>query len=182
MADAARDNFNTLPKSLKKLDAEQISDFCGQCHRTWDTVMRNKWHGPAFVRFQPYRLENSRCFIGNDARISCLACHNPHQPVKHDTAYYDTKCLACHAGAKSDQTNGTAKTCPVAKSNCSSCHMPKVELGGHPRCTCWRNLPRLIFRSSTTLEIGPIFLLYLCNSASVIAIRYSACLFASILR
>jgi hypothetical protein len=135
MTDAARDNFKTLPKSLKKLDAEQISDFCGQCHRTWDAVMRNKWHGPAFVRFQPYRLENSRCFIGNDARISCLACHNPHQPVKHDTAYYDAKCLACHAGAKSDQTNGTAKTCPVAKSNCTSCHMPKVELSGHARFT-----------------------------------------------
>jgi hypothetical protein len=45
----------TLPKSFKRFDTERVSDFCGQCHRTWDTVMRNKWHGPAFVRFQPYR-------------------------------------------------------------------------------------------------------------------------------
>jgi hypothetical protein len=133
MADAAVDNFKTLPKSLKRLDAEQVSDFCGQCHRTWDTVMRNKWHGPAFVRFQPYRLENSRCFIGNDPRISCLACHNPHQPLNHNVAYYDAKCLACHGGAKSAPAASTAKTCPVAKSNCTSCHMPKVELGGHAR-------------------------------------------------
>ena len=82
MVDAAQENFKTVPQSFKRLDAEQISDFCGQCHRTWDTVMRNKWHGPAFVRFQPYRLENSKCFIGNDPRISCLACHNPHQASK----------------------------------------------------------------------------------------------------
>ena len=68
MNDAVEDNFKTLPKSLKHLDSEQISDFCGQCHRTLDAVIRNKWHGPAFVRFQPYRLEISKCFIGNDPR------------------------------------------------------------------------------------------------------------------
>jgi hypothetical protein len=137
MADAAQDNFKTLPISLKKLDAEQISDFCGQCHRTWDTVIQNKWHGPAFVRFQPYRLENSKCFIGNDPRISCLACHNPHQPLNHNVAYYDAKCLACHAENKSTLAAATgAKTCPVAKSDCTSCHMPKVDLpGGHSQFT-----------------------------------------------
>lgn len=136
MADAAQNNFKTLPKSLNRLDSEQISDFCGQCHRTWDTVMHNKWRGPAFVRFQPYRLENSKCFIGNDPRISCLACHNPHQPVNHNVAYYDAKCLACHAETKTASSHPAAKTCSVAKSNCTSCHMPKVELpSGHAQFT-----------------------------------------------
>jgi hypothetical protein len=138
MSDADRDNFKTLPASLKKLDAEQVSDFCGQCHRTWDTVMRNKWHGPAFVRFQPYRLENSKCFIGNDPRISCIACHNPHQPLNHNVAYYDAKCLACHGETKTASATAVvaAKMCPVAKANCTSCHMPKVELpGGNARFT-----------------------------------------------
>ena len=138
MTDAVNDNFKTLPKSLKHLDAEQTSDFCGQCHRTWDSVMRNKWHGPAFVRFQPYRLELSKCFIGSDPRISCLACHNPHQPLNHNAAYYDAKCLACHAETKTASTRPVpaVKTCPVAKQNCSSCHMPKVELpGGHAQFT-----------------------------------------------
>ena len=132
MADVAKDKFKTLPPSLKKLDAEQVSDFCGQCHRTFDTVMRNRWHGPAFVRFQPYRLEKSKCFIGNDSRISCLACHNPHQPLNHSAAYYDTKCLACHSQTKIESTapSTAAKTCPVARANCASCHMPKVELPG----------------------------------------------------
>jgi hypothetical protein len=132
MADAARDNFKTLPASLKKLDAEQVSDFCGQCHRTFDTVLRNKWHGPAFVRIQPYRLENSKCFIGSDPRISCIACHNPHQPLSHDEAQYDAKCLACHTQTKTASTApvAAASTCPVARANCTSCHMPKVELPG----------------------------------------------------
>jgi Cytochrome c554 and c-prime len=136
MADAAQDNFKTVPKSLKRLDSEQVSDFCGQCHRTWDTVMHNKWRGPAFVRFQPYRLENSKCFIGNDSRISCLACHNPHQPVNHNVTYYDAKCLACHSDAKPASTASPTKTCPVSKSNCTSCHMPKVDLpSGHVQFT-----------------------------------------------
>ena len=148
MADAAHDNFTTLPKSLRRLDAEEVSTFCGQCHRTWDTVVRNHWHGPAFVRFQPYRLGNSKCFIGNDKRISCLACHDPHQPVNHSQGYYDSKCLACHTAARTPAKSSSAsaapatasatapETCPVAKSNCVSCHMPKVELpGGHAQFT-----------------------------------------------
>jgi len=130
MADATQDNFKTLPKSLKHLDAEQISDFCGQCHRTFDTVLRNKWHGPAFVRIQPYRLGMSRCFVGNDPRISCVACHNPHQPLNQKVESYDSKCQACHGQTKVTSTSSTVKTCPVAKSNCTSCHMPKVDLPG----------------------------------------------------
>jgi hypothetical protein len=139
LADAVQDNFKTLPKSLRRMDGEEVSNFCGQCHRTWDAVVRNHWKGPAFVRFQPYRLGNSKCFIGNDKRISCLACHDPHQPVNHDQSYYDAKCLACHFVAKSTSataSSGKIKTCSVAKSNCVTCHMPKVELpGGHAQFT-----------------------------------------------
>ena len=136
MVDAEHDNFKTLPKSLKKMDAENVSNLCGSCHRTWDTVMRNHWQGPAFVRFQPYRLEHSRCFIGNDARISCLACHDPHQGVDHNDAVYDAKCLACHGAGKVAAAETVAagavtpKICPVSKDKCVSCHMPKVELPG----------------------------------------------------
>ena len=137
MADAIQDNFATLPKKLKTMDAEDAANFCGQCHRTWDTVLRNGWKGVVDVRFQPYRLENSRCFTGNDRRISCLACHDPHQPVNHNDGLYDSKCLACHGDTKPSKISTAtappaAKVCPVAKSNCVSCHMLKVELpGGH---------------------------------------------------
>jgi hypothetical protein len=88
------------------------------------------------VRFQPYRLELSKCFTGNDRRTSCLACHDPHQQVNHNAGYYDSKCLACHAPQKasnmagSSTTSAATKTCPVAKANCVTCHMPKVQPPG----------------------------------------------------
>jgi hypothetical protein len=138
MADAQKDNFKTLPRSFKRMTTADISNFCGQCHRSWETVVRNHWKGQAFVRFQPYRLQNSKCFAADDPRISCLACHNPHQQVNHDQAFYDKKCLACHGETRVAGSGAipVSKACPVAKANCSTCHMPKVELpGGHAQFT-----------------------------------------------
>jgi Cytochrome c554 and c-prime len=131
MVDALRDNFKTLPVSFKHLDAQQISDFCGQCHRRFDTVIRDRLHGNGTVRFQPYRLELSKCFIGDDPRISCISCHNPHHQLDHEIAHYDAKCFACHSATKTTATATTVKMCPVAKTNCTSCHMPKVEIAGN---------------------------------------------------
>jgi hypothetical protein len=122
---------NSIPPRLTKLSAEDTSNFCGQCHRSWETVVRNHWRGQADVRFQPYRLANSKCFDGADSRISCVACHDPHKKlVRGDPAEYDSKCLACHAPLLPTSAPGETrgKVCPVAKSNCVSCHMPKVAL------------------------------------------------------
>jgi hypothetical protein len=122
---------SVFPPDLKKLSSEDLSNFCGQCHRTWELVARAGWRGPANVRFQPYRLAMSKCFDGTDARISCIACHDPHEKVVRDSIYYDKKCLACHSPTMS-AAPPHAKTCVVAKSNCVSCHMPKVPFpGGH---------------------------------------------------
>lgn len=112
---------------------EDMSNFCGQCHRTWETAVRSHWHGEADVRFQPYRLANSRCYNGVDPRISCVACHNPHAKLERNTEAYDPHCLACHsataiAAAAAKPRDPQPKLCPVAKSNCASCHMPKVSL------------------------------------------------------
>ena len=133
MSDALRGNFRSTPKSLKTMNADDTSQFCGQCHRTWDAAVRNHWHGPSDVRFQPYRLANSRCFLGTDRRIGCLACHDPHQPVNTHVEFYDAKCLACHAAGKAKETPpAVAKACPVSAAKCTSCHMPRVALpGGH---------------------------------------------------
>jgi hypothetical protein len=81
-----------IPPRLKGLSAEDISTFCGQCHRTWQTVVRNRWLGVMNVRFQPYRLANSKCFDGVDSRISCVACHDPHRDLVRDDASYDVNC------------------------------------------------------------------------------------------
>jgi hypothetical protein len=118
-----------IPPSLGKLQSEDISNFCGQCHRSWETVVRAHWRGQADVRFQPYRLANSKCFNGADPRISCVACHDPHQNVVRDISYYDSKCLACHGpSAAAAKASPHPKACPVAKSKCTSCHMPQESL------------------------------------------------------
>jgi formate-dependent nitrite reductase cytochrome c552 subunit len=126
-----RGKNSTIPLQLGSMSSEEMSNFCGQCHRTWETVVRSRERGPINVRFQPYRLANSKCFSGTDARISCVACHDPHQPLIRDAGYYDAKCLACHAQASKQAvptTNTSAISCPVSASKCVGCHMPRVTL------------------------------------------------------
>ena len=139
MVDAIQGQLDSAPPDLKKLVSEDVSNFCGQCHRTWDTVVRGRMLGEVNVRFQPYRLANSKCYDGTDPRISCIACHDPHKDLVRQSASYDSNCLACHgtssgsvAALISSTSRAPAKTCPVAKANCASCHMPKVKpAGGH---------------------------------------------------
>jgi Cytochrome c554 and c-prime len=127
-----------VPKDLHRLiglSAEQTSNFCGQCHRTWAEVVGLGNPGIADIRFQPYRLTGSKCYDPDDARISCLACHNPHHDFGARAVNFDPKCAACHtgvqdAGAKAGSGKPGAKACPVAKDKCVSCHMPKIELPG----------------------------------------------------
>lgn len=106
-------------------------DFCGACHSTWaDVVETNRKIGLSLIRFEPYSLEQSRCWgTSGDPRITCMACHNPHQPLVDDPSAYDSKCLACHGLNGGPRGAHTAKTvCKVATSNCVTCHMPKYEL------------------------------------------------------
>lgn len=131
MAAISKGSLRNLPPDLSKLSSEDLSNFCGQCHRSFSTVVRRGWRGTNNVRFQPYRLALSKCFSGTDPRISCIACHNPHVEVVRNSVYYDKKCLACHSPAMS-KAAPFAKICPVSKSHCVSCHMPKVTYpGGH---------------------------------------------------
>ena len=107
-----------------------MNDFCGSCHRTSKDVLDTRIRDIRNIRFQPYRLENSRCYDPSDARITCVACHNPHRELETDAACYDAKCFACHAGSSKRVPHATARACPKATRNCVSCHMPKLELPG----------------------------------------------------
>jgi hypothetical protein len=119
-------------------------DFCGSCHRTWQDVVSDgpTRHAGLNVRFAPYRLESSRCWRdGNsDARITCITCHNPHQPLAEDPASYDSACLQCHLAAGTNAATSNAKNsnektgnddhrtaCPVGVKLCVTCHMPKFR-------------------------------------------------------
>src|SRR6266850_8000725 len=68
------------------LNPTALVDFCGACHRTWNDVYEMEATGVANARFQPYRLESSRCWGEGDARLACTTCHDSHQQLVHDEA------------------------------------------------------------------------------------------------
>jgi hypothetical protein len=115
-----------------KLSPVDSVDFCGACHRSWADAVENQLEGIGTLRFQPYRLEMSRCWGKGDARLTCLACHDAHQLPVRDSASYDNRCLRCHLGTKASKgaSNHPAPACPIGTKNCAGCHMPKVELPG----------------------------------------------------
>ena len=122
-----------------KLEADELSqEFCGACHVSFEkALLMPKQGGENNLRYQPYRIFNSRGHSG-DARINCVACHDPHDQLASDAASYDSKCLACHLTTR-DQVKTAARSaaaCPVSKQKCTTCHMPKIELpGGHVKFT-----------------------------------------------
>jgi hypothetical protein len=139
----------------KDLDPDSLSqEFCGACHRSADAVaMMPDLGGINNVRFQPYRLANSRGHNPNDTHFACTACHDPHLDIQLQSASDDTKCTTCHApgphtksathgqttdpaGKHASLTSTAAKPCSVSSERCMSCHMPKVEIpGAHFRFT-----------------------------------------------
>jgi len=65
------------------------------------------------INHHMYRLQQSACYIKGG--ITCISCHDPHQPLKSDTrlARVTTVCLGCH------QCHDNATD------DCVSCHMPR---------------------------------------------------------
>jgi hypothetical protein len=115
---------------------ELTQDFCAACHRGAGEFATLKEMKVNNVRFQPYRIFNSKCY-SDDRRISCVGCHDPHKPLNEDAAFYDSKCLACHAAGGSSAKSAakppapdSAPACRAGTKNCASCHMPEVELPG----------------------------------------------------
>jgi hypothetical protein len=123
------------PVAMQKLEAfstEEMSDFCGQCHRTWSQIAADGPRGIQNVRFQPYRLANSKCYDAEDRRIRCTACHDPHRNVETSRASYDAKCTACHS-AHASGTIASARLCKTGTRECVTCHMPELDLPGAHR-------------------------------------------------
>jgi hypothetical protein len=113
-------------RSLRRMSSEDTANFCGQCHRRWDDIAASGITGIANIRFQPYRLTNSKCYDSEDRRIRCTACHDPHREISRTDADYDPKCQACHSGGG----KAAARICKVGSSSCATCHMPKLDLPG----------------------------------------------------
>jgi len=119
---------------------ELTQEFCGSCHRSAEQVIEMNMLNINNVRFQPYRFFTGRGHDPNDERLSCVGCHDPHENPLSESRSYDDHCFSCHRSAqalksprvaKVEQSQGRmAKPCPVAKQDCVTCHMPKIELPG----------------------------------------------------
>lgn len=123
-------NTARMPR-LKDLVADETSELCGKCHRTWADIDTNGPKGIANVRFQPYRIALSKCYDPGDVRISCTACHDPHDRSKEQApAYFDKVCESCHRAGAKTVSGRRLRLCKTAKADCVSCHMPKYEIPG----------------------------------------------------
>jgi hypothetical protein len=113
----------------RRLEPADSVDFCGACHATfWDVKLAGE-KGVAALRSQPHRLQSSRCWGEGDARLTCVACHDPHRPLVRETASYDARCLACHVGGEERPTAARpGKACPTRSEGCAGCHMPKYQV------------------------------------------------------
>jgi hypothetical protein len=79
-------------------------------------------------------LENSRCWGKGDARLTCIACHDPHSPLQRETSAYDSKCLSCHVNSPVAKATADhpGPACPKARKNCAECHMPQYKVTDIP--------------------------------------------------
>lgn len=115
-----------------KLKPATLVDFCGACHRSFGDVLQMGIGGVLTVRFQPFRLEESRCWSRAQGRLTCVTCHDPHKPLVRNLSYYDQICLSCHSRNASGKAH-TLRSLTADKMGekaCVSCHMPMVEIPG----------------------------------------------------
>src|SRR5215813_1009936 len=71
-----------------------------------------------------YRLRKSACYAQSRGSLSCVSCHNPHEPSSTPAALrrYTEACQGCHQTAVRKLVE--ARRHPASQ-ECVSCHMPK---------------------------------------------------------
>lgn len=111
-----------------RLDPVASVDFCGACHRTSVDVALSGVTGILSLRFPASRLERSRCKGVEGASLTCVACHDPHEPLAHFPESYDKNCLKCHGSKSTSASSAGNSVCPVGQKACVSCHMPKYNI------------------------------------------------------
>jgi predicted CXXCH cytochrome family protein len=73
-----------------------------------------------------YRLRKSACYAQSRGSLSCLSCHNPHEPSSTPAASrrYTEACQRCHQSAIRKLVEALRHP---ASQDCASCHMPKLR-------------------------------------------------------
>ncbi|TFB13816.1 tetratricopeptide repeat protein [Candidatus Marinimicrobia bacterium MT.SAG.4] len=72
------------------------------------------------------RTSLSACYIKSNGALTCIVCHDPHNPVKSlGRVHFNNKCLQCHEiGNLSREPEGVEHQ---VDANCISCHMKQGD-------------------------------------------------------
>ena len=112
----------------RRLTAVQINALCGACHRQASTLDEGtEWSNVWNVRHEPSYLHRAACFRNSNGGLSCLTCHDPHQPLQTAAASYDKHCVSCHPNA--------VHAVPAVRQSCVGCHMPQVAVSADLKFT-----------------------------------------------
>ena len=107
-----------------RMTAVQINTLCGSCHRqASDLDDAMDWSNAWNVRHEPAYLHRAACFRNSNGTLSCLTCHDPHQPMSTAASFYDSRCMSCHANPPHQV--------PITSRSCISCHMPRVAISAN---------------------------------------------------
>lgn len=114
----------------KRLSPLESIRACGECHRRDDQLPPEdvRPDNTLIVRFAPVGLAQSACFTRQtDHRFDCLTCHEPHGAAARRPAATAERCVGCHGETSS---SGECSSAPLT-SDCTTCHMPAVEVQPH---------------------------------------------------
>lgn len=103
-----------------RMNAREVNDLCGACHRKVAVEEYTNWSDAWNVRHQPLYLAQSRCFVRGAGKLSCFTCHAPHAAVSRSAEEYSRQCRSCHEGVRHKSA--------VDAQACTTCHMPAVKL------------------------------------------------------
>ncbi len=123
----AKGSFDYAISSVPASAGMAASGSCIECHTVGlpHEIARNP-DDPRYVRSPGATFSASRCVTESNGAMSCLTCHDPHGEANHSAAFYEAKCLNCHA-ASTQSSAPKAARCPVNPvKNCLDCHMPKI--------------------------------------------------------
>ncbi len=137
-------------RNPKQLTAVELNELCGTCHRPPGS---DDWTDPWKTRHQPSYLTQSACFRKSNGALSCVTCHDPHEPLMQKAASYDTRCISCHRAIRHRVS--------VASRTCVDCHMPQVKVSAQLNFTnhwigIYKTDSKLVPSESLTKNVPPI--------------------------
>jgi predicted CXXCH cytochrome family protein len=117
-----------LPHSIQRYGrgpfSYQPGEPLGSFALFFDHAPGGKYEDDFEIAHSAYRLRKSQCFLRSGGKLTCTACHNPHDIPRGQQAavHYNGVCGGCHMPALREAVAAGKHT---AASDCVACHMAK---------------------------------------------------------